>query len=176
MLYVGRLAPEKGIRNLAAAFGIAAATLDGIELHVAGDGPERESLEAAADAGGWTDRLRMLGSITRAQVRERMGEAEFFILPSRFESMSYTLLEAMAMGLACIATDVGGNRDLVEPGRTGLLVPADHPAALASAMIELAGSSMRRREMGEAGRRKALGYTLAEMVSKTRVVYQSLAE
>ena len=83
------------------------------------------------------EQLRLGASVTfLGQVRDISGllaRASLFVLPSLAEGISLTLLEAMASGLAVAATSVGGNREVVEDGETGLLVPAANPSALASA-------------------------------------------
>jgi glycosyltransferase involved in cell wall biosynthesis len=173
-LYVGRLAREKGMENLAAAFDIVAGCIPGARLEVAGEGPKREYLVRAAKLGGWTGRLTLRGMISRPEARERMRASDVFVLPSRFESFSYTLLEAMACGLPCIATDVGGNRDLIETERNGYLVPGENPPALASAMIRLAENWNSRVSMGRAGAAMAREYTLDRMMEGTRSVYRPL--
>jgi glycosyltransferase involved in cell wall biosynthesis len=173
-LYVGRLAREKGIGNLAEAFGKAAARVSWARLEVAGDGPFREELIRSAETGGWRKQLDLLGLQVRGRVRETMRTADVFILPSDFESFSYTLLEAMACGLPCIATDAGGNRDLVEPERTGLLVPRRDPQRLADAMVRLADNGPLRIAMGREGAVRAREYTLERMIDGTRSVYRDI--
>jgi glycosyltransferase involved in cell wall biosynthesis len=173
-LYVGRLAREKGMENLAAAFDIVAGRIPAAQLVVAGEGPAREGLSRAAERGGWARQLSLAGRISREAARELMRAADVFVLPSRFESFSYTLLEAMACGLPCIATDVGGNRDLIEPERNGLLVSKENPAELATAMIQLAEDEKIRNSMGPAGAAIAREYTLERMIDGTRSVYRQV--
>ncbi len=173
-LFVGRMAREKGIENLAAAFGIVAGRIPGARLQVAGDGPKRGELIRAAETGGWRRQLDLPGLLMRVKIRETMHAADVFVLPSDFESFSYTLLEAMACGLPIIATDAGGNRDLVEPGRTGLLVPRRDPKALGEAMLQLGGNPDMRVSMGREGALRAREYTLQRMIDGTRAVYSEV--
>ncbi len=173
-LFVGRLAREKGIENLAAAFETVAGRVPGARLQAAGEGPKREALIRAAEAGNWRKQLDLLGLQIRGKVRETMHAADVFVLPSDFESFSYTLLEAMACGLPCIATDVGGNRDLVETGVSGLLVPGRDPASLAEAMLQLAENPEVRVSMGREGALRAREYTLQRMIDGTRSVYSEV--
>ncbi len=79
--------------------------------------------------------------------------ADLFVLPSHNEGLSNALLEAMACGLPVVATDVGGNRDVLEHARTGLLVPPNDPGRLAEAIAEMLADKSRRAVMGEAARR-----------------------
>jgi glycosyltransferase involved in cell wall biosynthesis len=171
-LFVGRMAREKGIGNLAAAFEIVARKIPWARLQIAGEGPKREDLLRAAEEGGWRQHLDLFGLLLRGKAREAMHAADVFVLPSDFESFSYTLLEAMASGLPCIATDVGGNRDLVEPERTGLLVPRNDPYRLAEAMIRLSDNPELRIALGREGALRAREYTLERMMDGTRSVYR----
>jgi len=173
-LFVGRMAREKGIENLAAAFELVAGRIPGARLQAAGEGPTREDLLRAAETGGWRKHLDLLGLQMRGKIRETMHAADVFILPSDFESFSYTLLEAMACGLPCIATDVGGNRDLVEPDVTGLLVPRRDPGLLAEAMVRLGRNPEMRVSMGREGALRAREYTLQRMIDGTRSLYSEV--
>jgi glycosyltransferase involved in cell wall biosynthesis len=173
-LYIGRLSPEKGVATLGEAFGLASALRQDIQLQVIGAGPEGVRLKQMALAAGWNQRLQMTGSLSRDEARMALWQADVFVLPSRFESMSYTLLEAMACGRPVIATDVGGNRDLVEPGINGLLVPSANPVALSEAILQIADSPALRDEYGRAGRQKSERYTLASMIIAIRTLYREL--
>jgi len=86
-------------------------------------------------------------------VPRHLAETDVFVLPSRSEGISNALLEAMAHGVPSIATDIPGNRDLIEDGRTGLLVPPDDAKALSEALLRLAGDRSLRETLGRAGRR-----------------------
>jgi glycosyltransferase involved in cell wall biosynthesis len=174
-LYVGRLAPEKGPLLLAEGFSRVAAELPSARLQIVGDGPLREAVRQTALRDGWGDRLSLPGRMDRDQTRRRLQSADVFVLPSRFESMSYTLLEAMACGLPSIATDVGGNRDLVADGITGLLIPPKDAKALGDAMRRLAKSGALRSRMGESARLRAREFPLKKMLNGTREVYRTLA-
>jgi glycosyltransferase involved in cell wall biosynthesis len=173
-LYVGRMAREKGIDNLAAAFGIVAGMVPGARLQIVGEGPKREDLIRAAESLGWRKRLDLFGLMMRWKAREVMHAADVFVLPSDFESFSYTLLEAMACGLPCIATDAGGNRDLLDPERTGLLVPPGNPQRLAEAMVRLAGNAEMRIAMGAAGAARSREYTVERMEEGMRSAYRDV--
>jgi glycosyltransferase involved in cell wall biosynthesis len=162
------------MENLAAAFDIVAGRLPGALLQAAGDGPKREVLVRTAQRSGWAARLTLPGRISREEARNLMRASDVFVLTSWFESFPYTLLEAMACGLPCLATDVGGNRDLIESERNGLLVPKENPAELASAMIRLAGDWNTRIAMGRAGAAIAREYTLDRMMEGTRSVYRQV--
>ena len=170
-IYVGRLSPEKDLPTLLRAFALALAELPQARLSIVGDGPERAELERTAVQLGCANRVRWLGAISREGVRAALRVADVFVLPSRFESMSYTLLEAMACGVACIATRVGGNVDLIRHGETGILVAPNDPPALAEAMLKLARSHEERARLAHAANRAARVYTLEAMLERSLAVY-----
>jgi glycosyltransferase involved in cell wall biosynthesis len=170
-LYVGRLSPEKDLPTLLHAFSAVSREMPHARLAIVGDGPDRASLDGLAHELGCADRIEWAGSLNREAVREALRRADVFVLASRFESMSYTLLEAMACGLACIATRVGGNADLIQDGVQGRLVAPGDPHALAAAMLAAARSTAERERMGQAARRSASRYSLETMIEKSRDLY-----
>jgi glycosyltransferase involved in cell wall biosynthesis len=149
---VARLSPEKDIATLLRAAALAVAEDPSFRLEIAGDGPcGTELRRTAADLG-------LGGCVTfHGQVRDvpaLLARAGLFVLSSLTEGVSLTLLEAMACGLAVVATRVGGNPEVVADGETGLLTPPADPAALARAMLQLGRDDGERRRMERAGRRR----------------------
>ncbi len=148
---VGRLAAVKDQATLLRAFARLQET-DGLgarlRLLLVGDGPERARLETLADALEIGNRLWITGE--RNDVPRMLQLMDLFVLPSLGEGISNTILEAMATGLPVVATKVGGNPELVEPGVTGQLVPPGDPEALADAMAGILSRPETAREMGRA--------------------------
>jgi sugar transferase (PEP-CTERM/EpsH1 system associated) len=137
----------------------------GFRLTVVGDGPDQARLLALSEELGLGEHVCFLGF--RSDVSALLGAADVFVLSSLTEGISLTLLEAMAAGLPVVATDVGGNREVVVPGQTGLLVPAGSPAALAGAVLEVLHRPEQAQAMGAAGRRRveeqfSLRHTVAQ--------------
>jgi glycosyltransferase involved in cell wall biosynthesis len=129
ILYVGRLSEEKNLSTLVRA----AATLRGrveSELVMVGSGPLRARLLAEAAAAGI--RAELPGVVDHRLVPEWLGGADVFVLPSFTEGHPKALIEAMAAGLACVASDCAGNRALLTHGVTGLLFDPRDPGALAA--------------------------------------------
>jgi glycosyltransferase involved in cell wall biosynthesis len=147
---VARLSPEKDIESLLKATALAAREDADLRLEVAGDGPCMAELRRAAAGFGIDGRVRFLGEVR--DVPALLARAGLFVLPSRTEGVSLTLLEAMASGLAVVATRVGGTPEVVAHGETGLLVPPGDPAALAAAVLRLRRDAFERERMGRAGR------------------------
>ena len=128
------------------------------ELHpdlrflLVGDGPLRAEVEDAARRAGVDDVVRFLGS--RRDVARILAASDGFVLPSLWEGLPIALLEAMAAGLPCVATEVSGTEQVVVDGETGILIPPGDPLALAKALKQLAGDPQRVRRMGAAGRQR----------------------
>ena len=100
------------------------------------------------------------------------GLASAFVLPSQSEGISLTILEAMACGLPVVATRVGGNPEVVDDGRTGLLVPPRDPAALGRALVHLAGHVEQAQAMGRAGRDRAEAhFDVRKMIAAYEALY-----
>jgi glycosyltransferase involved in cell wall biosynthesis len=151
LLFVGRLAPVKGLRVLLEGFEIARAAVPGITLTVIGDGPDRPWLDQTAQRIGG---ISVLGYRSQQEVAQALGQSDVLVLPSFAEGVPVALMEAMASARPVIATRVGGVAELVEDGLSGKLVAPGDAQALAEAMIALGRDGLRRRAMGAAGRRK----------------------
>jgi L-malate glycosyltransferase len=130
---------------------------------IAGDGPRAVELRALASRLGLDRHVEFLGH--REDVPALLAESDVFVLPSRSEAFPNGAIEAMAAGLPVVASRVGGLLDLVDEGRTGLLVPPDDPAALASAIESLVVSPARAAAIGAAARDEvARRYSFDRMV------------
>jgi len=143
-------------------------------LRLVGSGPLRAECEGIVGAAGLAHAVDFIGDSDR--VEEEMPHMHVFVLPSRAEGISNTILEAMASGLPVIATAVGGNPELVADGSTGCLVPSDDVDALAAAIETYVDEPERRRQHGEQGRRLALGqFSLSGMIAAYDDIYTELA-
>ena len=154
LVHVGRLDRIKGQDVLIAALPLIRRVVPSVRLVVVGDGPSRASLEAQARALDVSDIVDFIGAVD--DVRPWLQSANVFVLPSRSEGISIALLEAMACELAVVATDVGGNREVVRSEDVGRLVPSEDPAALAAAINEMLLAPERARAMGARGRREVV--------------------
>jgi len=141
--YVGRLAPEKHVERMTALRG-----LPGVRLVVVGDGPSRQRLRAELPEAAF------LGLLHGEELAAAYASLDVFVHTGPFETFCQSVQEAMAAGVAVIAPDAGGPRDLVHPGRSGFLLPvADDGRALRAAVAALATDRDRRRALGASGRR-----------------------
>lgn len=145
--YVGRLNPVKDIGTLLKAFAALPAEISSVaRLYLVGDGTERAKLEELRNALGLTARVTFFGA--RTDVARVLQAADTLVLSSKSEGLPMVLLEAMAAGVPCISTAVGGIPELFGTDR-GLLVPAENASALASAMTQIVTSPEQRRRLSE---------------------------
>jgi glycosyltransferase involved in cell wall biosynthesis len=135
LLGVGSLVPHKGFDLLLRAYALLPA--DRPDLLIAGDGPERERLGDLARRLGIDRQVHLLGPVTGGRKVSLYRSATCFVCPSRREPFANVLLEALAAGLPAVATDVGGNREIVRDGENGLLCQPESPADLAAALDRL---------------------------------------
>lgn len=149
--FIGRLAPEKGLRALIDAWPIVRRSFPGARLTLIGEGPERPSLAARIAQLGLAESIRLPGPSPTPGAQ--LASADLFVLPSREEGMSIALLEAMALGIPTVATAIPGNLALIADGVHGRLAPADDPAALARAIVAQWSDPDLAARMGREARR-----------------------
>lgn len=155
VLYLGRLSSEKGADVLVAAWRILRETPgNGPEkrasLSIAGDGPEREALEKAAEG---LDNVEFLGHVPKSEAVELMGQASILVLPSRcYETFGLSVIEAACHGTASVVPAGGSPATLVRDGVTGRFFESGDPASLAAALRDLISDPERLRKMGKAAR------------------------
>jgi glycosyltransferase involved in cell wall biosynthesis len=144
-------------------------------LVIVGDGPCRSELEACArelDISGQVDFLGM-----RSDISTQLSTFDLFTLSSTTEGISMTVLEAMACGLPIVATNVGGNREIIQPPQCGLVVPVANPRALADACLDLLRDPSRRETMGRAARARCVEhFSLRRMVEQYTALYEQLLQ
>jgi glycosyltransferase involved in cell wall biosynthesis len=141
IICVGRLDPIKRLGLLLRAAALAKAT----SVTLIGDGPERQSLTNLA--GELNLRVDFIQRVAQPELPAALRKAQVFVLPSFVEGHPKALIEAMACGLACIGTNVPGIREVIEHGRTGLLVEPE-PAALAAALVRCFENAELRESLG----------------------------
>lgn len=155
---VGRLVPKKGFDLLIQAF--ARLNRADLRLIIAGDGPERAALQALAEREGIADRVDLLGAKPHGEALEVIRSSAIFALPCRTSStgdrdgIPVVLMEAMAAGKPVIAGQLETIAELVEDGKSGLLVPPDDVNALIEALRKLVDNPAAGRAMGLAGRKR----------------------
>jgi glycosyltransferase involved in cell wall biosynthesis len=144
--YVGRLAKQKGIEYLIQAARQVLAQRTAAQFVLVGEGELENAVRQMMARDQLDNHVLLTGY--RADIPQVLTALDIFVLPSLYEGLPYTLMEAMAAGRAVIATDVMGNRDLIQVGQTGLLVPPRDADALAQAILTLLSSSEERDRLG----------------------------
>ena len=153
---VSRLSPEKDIVTMLHAVQQVVQEIPEFRLLIVGDGPERTRLENLTTELLLNSHVEFLGE--RSDVPQLLTQAGFYVSSSLTEGISLTLLEAMSVGLPIVATQVGGNPEIVQQPATGLLVPSANPGFLASAMIQMCQNQCQWAEIGLRARARVEQY------------------
>lgn len=172
---VGRLVPIKNQKMLIKAFASIAEQYPDTRLLMVGDGPLREELATLAATLNVSSRVTFAGR--RNDVPKQLQAMDLFVLPSLSEGMSNTLLEAMSTGIPVIATNVGGNPEVITNRISGMLVKSDDPCQLAATISKLIDNKKLRIQMGQEGRKQIeIKFSLAAMVGNYENLYETLYE
>jgi glycosyltransferase involved in cell wall biosynthesis len=176
LLFVGRLSREKGVDVLLRAMPSVLREQPQTRLVVAGEGPERTSLECLATTLGIGDAVQFTGSLSGEKLEEQYHRAGICLLPTLWmENCPVAVLEAMAYGRAVVATRIGGVPELVRDGTTGVLVERANHRDLAGALISLLEPPTKVAEMGRhASEVYAAGYTPEVHLDRLLAVYRGL--
>ena len=158
-LAAGRLTSQKGFDRLVKAWPKVAEKHPDWQLHIYGEGTDKEKLQASIDELGIAESARLMGYTS--SLPELMAEAGFYVLSSRFEGFPVVSLEAMASGLPVVSYDCPtGPAELITSGEDGFLVPNGDVPGLAAAINEMIELGDARSEFGKAARAKAAQYSL----------------
>jgi len=170
---IARLAPQKDHRTFLEAAQRVARAVPDAQFLLVGDGPRRAQVEQWVAELGLADRARLLGE--RRDVRQLLNSVDVCVLATHFEGCSNTLMEAMAAARPVVATNVGGNPELVVDGVTGFLVPPKDPDALGAAIQRLLTDKASATAMGIRGRaRMAEQFSMDAAWTKTAALYTEL--
>ena len=166
---MGRLDRQKGFDVLIEAAG----AMPHVAVVIAGEGAERPALEALAREHGAHDRVLLPGF--RSDLPDLLAAADVAVFPSRFEGSPLSVMECMAAGSAIVATRVGGVPELLEDGVHALLVPPENPAALADAVLRVAGDGALQAELGARAReRQQREFAIDAMLDRLAELYGTL--
>lgn len=171
--FVGRLARQKRIDDLIWATELLHHIEPRAHFLIVGDGPQRETLERFAASTGRSDEVTFTGH--RNDAARLMQAFDLFWLASDFEGQSNSLMEAMALGLPVIASDIAPNRELVIDGQTGSLVKLGDRAAYAQAAGDILADSELAEKLGDAAReRMKTGFRIESMVDSHAALYREV--
>lgn len=169
---VARLDSIKDHLTAVRAMSLAESSAPGLHLAIVGEGPARAMIEAEIEKLDLRGRVHLMG--LRRDVPSILRGSDIALLTSVSEGIPLTLIEGMACGLPCVSTDVGGIREVVEDGRTGLLCPVGEPGAIAAALGRLAGDRRLRGTMGAAGRDTAESrFSERQMIDRYEELFSS---
>lgn len=173
VIFAGRLDPQKGLDTLITAVEPLLRATPELRVLLLGDGPLRGDLEARIRHADLADRILLHGIV--ADVAAYLRSADVFVLPSVGEGMPNALLEAMATGLPCVASEIGGCRDVIDDGQTGLLVPPGDAGALRATLEHLLRSPALRHRLGTAAREEVVARLgLERMVDRYEACYRAV--
>ena len=167
---VARLHRQKGLTYFVKAAKELSKTYPNVKVMIVGGGPQRHKLERLNKSLGLLDTLQFMGE--RKDAVRLLSTFDVFVLPSLWEGLPYALIEAGALGLAVVASDIDGNREIIRDGETGVLVPPRDSDALAASIIRLLSDEDTRNRIGENLKESIVPrYTLARMVQHTQELY-----
>jgi glycosyltransferase involved in cell wall biosynthesis len=173
ILYTGRLSPEKGVDFLIRAYAMIPVSVLA-RVYILGDGHDRQRLLNLIDQLHLGNRVFIISSVE--DVSSFLQISDIFVMPSRFEGLSNSILEAMACGIPVIATRVTGNVDLIEDGVNGLLVSPDDVTDLAGALVNILANPEKGENLGRRAREMVQNnYNLNAMVERYSNLYESLS-
>jgi glycosyltransferase involved in cell wall biosynthesis len=177
VLYTGRLASNKGLLHLMdAAPQVLSQFKDTTFVLVGEDEGEKKRIEEKATKLGIKDKVLFTGHIKdEKSFMSAYCACDVFVLPSEYEAFGLVLLEAMACEKPCVATRVGGVPEVIEEGKTGVLVKYGNAKDLAGAINDLLGDEKKRKEMGHFGRERVKeNFTWPIIVNKLEKVYEEV--
>ncbi|MCX7761818.1 MAG: glycosyltransferase family 4 protein [Candidatus Kryptonium sp.] len=164
--FVGRLVPQKDVFLLIDAM----ERIDKAKLWIVGDGELKDKVIRYISKKNLNHKITLFGE--RSDIPNILSQSDIFVLPSRWEGLPLTIIEAMMAGLPVVASNVGGVSELVDNGVTGFLVPPGNVEVFVDALKTLVDNESLRQEMGKAGLKKAFEkFSLDNMLSKTNEVY-----
>lgn len=174
VMFAGRLKPGKGVLDLVDAFAEVVEALPKATLKIVGDGPLRDELLTRAIDREIQDNVHLVGTVPYDRMPTLYAECDVFVLPSLYEGLPRTVLEAMASEVPVVVSELEQLVPLVEDA--GEVVPPGAPQELASVLVNLLTADRRRDELGAAGRKRVQSkYSWAETVRETTAVCRELA-
>ena len=137
------------------------------KLYIIGSGPESEALKSKVKSQKLEDKVFLIGQVAHDKVLEHLKAGDIFILNTGYEGFSHFLLEAMAMEIPIITTRVGGNVELIESGKEGILAEYDNKEELKKKIIELAKNEELRKKLTEKAKQKVAEFGQERMMTET---------
>jgi glycosyltransferase involved in cell wall biosynthesis len=181
LVALGRMTEFKGLHVLARAADRILLPHPDAHVVIAGDGPMRTEIAGHVARAASRDRVHLTGAVSRDDAARLLADADLFLNPGVVDSTGHaeplgiTTMEAMASGLACVGSRVGGLTETISDGETGILVPHGDDEQLAGAIGRLLSDAPLRRSMGDAARRRARErFTWSVLAGETAKVYEEV--
>jgi glycosyltransferase involved in cell wall biosynthesis len=169
----GRLVPWKGMEGLIDAVAEVKEKIPNVTLKIIGDGPDRKLLEEHG-AKKLGESISFTGALTHEDTLKMMGSATVYVQNSSYEGLSHQLIEVLMLGKAIIATNVGGNPEVIKDGETGLLVPFGDEGALVNALEQLMEDGELRARLSAHAKDSSSRFALSIMIGRTHTLLASL--
>jgi glycosyltransferase involved in cell wall biosynthesis len=173
---VARLSPEKGLPFLIDAMEMVRRRIDDAELVIVGGGALDAELKALAEERGLTDAVRFLGAKPNPEAMAEVAKGAVFVLPSLGEGLGIVLIEAQALGVPVVGTDVGGIPDVITDGETGLLVRPSDATALAEAIIRVLTEHGLGERMADSAKARLAEVDWDRIAARYADVYEGFGE
>lgn len=176
LVFAGRLMPWKGVAALLPVVADLRSHWPDILFEILGDGPEENRLKQAARELALGDSVKFRGRVSERDSHRIFSESSIFVLNTNYEGLPHSVLNAMACSLPVVTTDIGGNREVVENGVTGLLVPYNDQAAWLAALERLLADPGLRERLVQNARKTLEKFKWNQLVTETVAVLNELMD
>jgi len=167
---VGRLVPWKGFADLIEIMSDLEKEKADLKLVIIGDGPEGKNLRSEAKRLNLKDKVLFMGVVPQEKVYDFLLAGDVFVLNSSYEGLSHTLLEALSAGIPVIATDVGGNPEVIDDGKDGILVPYGRKDVLKESILRVLNDKELKQKFARNASSKLEKFFRSDMMEKTKNV------
>ena len=174
VMTVARLEKVKGIKYLIEALSNIELRTSNFKLIIIGDGSERKNLKKLVEKLGLKEKVRFLGQIPNERIPEYLRAADCFVLPSLSEGFGIAILEAQAVGIPAIATNVGGIPDIIKDGENGILVKPANSEDITRAILKIYRQPEFAKKLVEKGKESVKKYGWEEITGRVAKIYQQL--
>jgi len=175
ILYTGRLDSRKGIMDLITCAKYVCNNKPEVKFFLTGNGPLINRIKNKIASLNLQDNVILTGYVNRNELLRLYQKSTIYVLPSYYEGLPTTLLEAMACGIPCIATDIEGNSEVITTEKTGFLVPPKNPEVLCKLILDLLIDPQKRKIIGDCGRQHVIEtYDWRRIANNTANIYQSM--